>query len=148
MNTDFDTGFIFYPGGRVDYRAYAPVLHQIAERGYFVALVPMPLNLAFFNANAASQVMELYPEIAHWFVGGHSVGGLASASYAADHLDELAGLVLWASYPSTSALADTDIRAIVVYGTIEIEGDTQFNLVKERLPAGTPLIIFFAPVRR
>src|ERR1044072_6850330 len=44
-------GFIFYPGGRVDYRAYAPVLHEIAAQGYFVAVVKVKLNLAFFDVN-------------------------------------------------------------------------------------------------
>lgn len=140
VSVSYDTGFIFYPGGRVDYRAYAPVLHRIAARGYFVALVPVPLNLAFFNTNAASQVMELYPEIDHWVVGGHSLGGVTSASYAADHLDEVAGLVLWASYPPGKALADSDIRAVVVYGTNDMEGTTQIDLVNERLPTGTPFI--------
>ncbi|MCB0120849.1 MAG: hypothetical protein KDE58_01335, partial [Caldilineaceae bacterium] len=40
------SGFIFYPGGRVDPRAYAPAAHAIAAAGYLVVIVPMPLNLA------------------------------------------------------------------------------------------------------
>ncbi len=40
------TGFIFYPGGHVDYRSYAPVAQRIAARGYLVAIVRMPLSLA------------------------------------------------------------------------------------------------------
>jgi hypothetical protein len=71
-----ETGFIFYPGGRVDYRAYAPVLKLIAGQGYFVAIVPAPLNLAFFDINAAARVQAKYPEIRNWFVGGHSLGGV------------------------------------------------------------------------
>lgn len=70
-NTRPETGFIFYPGGRVDYRAYAPVLKLIAARGYFVVVVPAPLNLAFFDINAAARVEAAYPEIQNWFVGGH-----------------------------------------------------------------------------
>src|SRR6478609_6539328 len=49
-------GFIFYPGGHVDYRSYAPVLKKIAAQGYFVALLKVPLNLAFFSTNAALPV--------------------------------------------------------------------------------------------
>ena len=30
------TGFIFYPGGRIDPRGYAPLLHTIAAEGYLV----------------------------------------------------------------------------------------------------------------
>lgn len=75
------TGFIFYPGGRVDYRAYAPVLRMIAEKGYFVALVPAPLNLAFFDVNAAAPVLALHPEIQNWVVSGHSLGGVAASLF-------------------------------------------------------------------
>ncbi|HKI52832.1 MAG TPA: alpha/beta hydrolase [Anaerolineales bacterium] len=134
------TGFIFYPGGRVDYRAYAPVLHQIAERGYFVALVHAPLNLAFFDTDAADQVMGLFPEIDQWAVGGHSLGGVAAASYAEKHLDEVAGLVLWASYPANDAMINSDIKAIVIYGTNDMEGDQQIGIVKARLPSDTQFV--------
>ncbi len=87
------TGFIFYPGGRVDYRACAPVLRMIAEQGYFVALVPVSLNLAFFDINAAATVLTQHPEIKHWVVSGHSLGGVAASVFAKDHLDQLEGLV-------------------------------------------------------
>ena len=98
-----ETGFVFYPGGKVDYRAYAPVLKLIASKGYFVAVVPAPLNLAFFDVNAAVRVEAAYPEIQNWFVGGHSLGGVAASSYAASHLD-IRGVVFWASSKITKAL--------------------------------------------
>ena len=140
VDSDFDTGFIFYPGGRVDYRAYAPVLNQIAKRGYFVALVPAPLNLAFFNINAAGQVMELYPEMDHWVVGGHSLGGVAAASYAERNLGAVDGLVIWASYPGNDALKQSNLPALTIYGTNDMEGDKQINLASERLPATAQFI--------
>jgi len=78
-------GFIFYPGGRVDYRAYAPVLHEIAAQGYFVAVVHVKLNLAFFDVNAADKVISQFPEIEKWAMGGHSLGGVAAALYTNTH---------------------------------------------------------------
>jgi pimeloyl-ACP methyl ester carboxylesterase len=110
------TGFIFYPGARVDYRSYAPVLRRIAARGYFVVLTPMPLNLALFNGNAADRVMAKYPEVEHWVIGGHSLGGVAAAGYAAGH-PAIEGLVLWASYPANDALKDREIKALSIYGS-------------------------------
>jgi hypothetical protein len=103
VNTAPATGFIFYPGGRVDYRAYAPVLRMIAEQGYLVALVPAPLNLAFFDINAAAPVLSQHPEIKHWVVSGHSLGGVAASVFAKDHLSALDGLVFFASYPADDA---------------------------------------------
>ena len=80
------TGFIFYPGGRVDDRAYAPVLHKIAGQGYFVALIQVRLNLAFFDVNAADKVIAKYSDIEQWAIGGHSLGGVTAATYTKDHL--------------------------------------------------------------
>lgn len=111
-----ETGFIFYPGGKVDYRAYAPILKMIAAKGYFVAVVPVPLNLAFFDVNAAARVEAAYPEIKNWFVGGHSLGGVAASSYAASH-EEIRGVVFWASYPADDSLKTGNIPAVSIYGT-------------------------------
>lgn len=120
-----ETGFIFYPGGKVDYRAYAPVLKLIASKGYFVVVVPAPLNLAFFDVNAAARVEAAYPEIQNWFVGGHSLGGVAASSYAASHLDTR-GVVFWASYPADDSLKIKNIPAVSIYGTNDglATGDT------------------------
>ena len=51
------TGFIFYPGGRVDARSYAPTLKAIAQQGYLAVIVPMPLNLAIFGIDGADDVI-------------------------------------------------------------------------------------------
>lgn len=111
-----EAGFVFYPGGRVDYRAYAPVLKLIAGQGYFVALVPVPLNLAFFDINAPARVQAEYPEIQNWFVGGHSLGGVAASSYAATHPD-IKGVVFFASYPANDTLIEMGMPALSIYGT-------------------------------
>jgi len=110
------TGFIFYPGGRVDYRAYAPILRMIAERGYLVALVPVRLNLAFFDLNAAAPVIAAHPEIQYWAVGGHSLGGVAAATFAETHA-EIQGVVYWAAYPSSETLKDKGLKTLSIYGT-------------------------------
>ncbi|MBL8061932.1 MAG: alpha/beta hydrolase [Anaerolineales bacterium] len=135
-----ETGFIFYPGGKVDYRAYAPVLKLIAAKGIFVAVVPVPLNLAFFDVNAAARVQAAYPEINNWFVGGHSLGGVAASSYAADH-PEIRGVVFWASYPADDLLRVKDIKAISIYGTNDglATGDT-IDASRDLLPEDTQFI--------
>lgn len=114
-----DTALIFYPGGRVDFRAYAPAAHAIAAQGYPVIIVPMPLNLAVLAPNKASQVMAAYPQIHRWFLAGHSLGGTMAARFVHRHPDAVAGLVLWAAYPaaedSLAALAELSVTSI--YGT-------------------------------
>lgn len=114
------TGFIFYPGGHVDYRAYAPAAHQIAAQGSLVVIVHMPLNLAVFNPGAAADVIAAYPKIQHWAVGGHSLGGSMAANYVFTHPGESEGLVLWASYPAASNdLSQSGIRVLSISGTLD-----------------------------
>ena len=113
-----DTGFIFYPGGLVDPRAYAPYAQDIAAQGYLVVIVPMPLNLAVFGSNKATDVIAAYPEIENWVVGGHSLGGTMAARFAYQNPDSVDGLALWASYPADgNDLRQSNLQVTSIYGT-------------------------------
>lgn len=137
------TGFIFYPGGRVDYRAYAPALREIAAQGYLVVLVPAPLNLMIFNPDAADEVIPQFPQIERWAIGGHSLGGAMAASYVYTHPDAVDGLVLWASYPASSNdLTDSGISVISIYGTLDtVAGMEKYDESRALLPADTTWVI-------
>lgn len=141
VNRQASIGFILYPGAGVDYRAYAPVLHQIAARGHFAAVVRVPLNLAFFDSGAANRVMELYPAIQHWAVGGHSLGGVAASGFVEANLDRIAGLVLWASYPADDALAAAPVQVISIYGTNDMAGMEPFDRSRAQLPMGAQFVV-------
>ena len=135
------TGFLFYPGGRVDYRAYAPVLRKIAEQGYFVAVVKVKLNLAFFDVKAADQVIAKYPQVERWAIGGHSLGGVAAAIYAKDHLDTIRAIVFWASYPADDALKNSNILVLSIHGSHDglATGD-KINASKTLFPEQTQYV--------
>ena len=109
-------GFIFYPGGKVEYTAYVPLMQACAEQGILCVLVEMPLNLAVLDVNAADGIQKEYPEIEDWYIGGHSLGGSMAAAYLADHAEEYKGLVLLGSY-STKDLSDTDLAVLSVFGS-------------------------------
>lgn len=139
VDANEDLALIFYPGGRVDYRAYAPVLRAIAEAGYPVYLVKMPLSLAVLDPDRAELVMEANPQVETWMIGGHSLGGAMAANYVYTHPDEVAGLLLWASYPAESNdISDRDIAVVSVYGELDGLATTQ-NVAdsKPRLPQDT-----------
>lgn len=110
------SGLIFYPGGKVEYTAYAPFLNALAQNGILSVVVKMPLNLAVLDINAADGIQQSFPHIAQWYMGGHSLGGSMAASYIADNSDEYKGLILLASY-STADLSSTEIDVISIYGT-------------------------------
>jgi hypothetical protein len=113
---DLQNGLIFYPGARVRYGAYALLMEDIARQGVFCVLVHMPGNIASLDRDAAETVMEAYPDIKNWYIGGHSLGGVTAAGYAAKHPNALKGLFLLASY-SIDDLSDTDLKALTVYGS-------------------------------
>ncbi|MFC2046258.1 alpha/beta family hydrolase [Chloroflexota bacterium] len=113
-----ETGFIFYPGGRIDPRGYAPLLRAIAAEGYLVVVPDMPLNIAAFRPNLADEIIAYYPHTSHWAIGGHSVGGTMAAQYASGHRERVAGLVIWASYPADNAdLSDSGVPVALIYGS-------------------------------
>lgn len=109
-------GFIFYPGGKVEFTAYIPLMQACAEEGILCVLVEMPFNLAVFDVNAADGIQKDYPEIEEWYIGGHSLGGSMAASYLADNADDYEGLILLGSY-STADLSDTDLAVLSVFGS-------------------------------
>lgn len=118
VGQDPTTGLILYPGGRVDPQAYAPTARALAEEGYLVVIVPMPLNLAFFAPGRAAEVMDAFPGIDRWAIGGHSLGGAMSANYANRNPEAVSGLVLWAAYPASSDdLSSRQLAASSIYGT-------------------------------
>jgi len=133
------TGFIIYPGGRVDYRAYAPQAHAIAAQDNLVVIVHVPLNLAVFDPNAAEAVMAAYPEIKHWAVGGHSLGGSMAASFAHTHPELVQGLVLWASYPASSDnLSQSGVKVLSISGTLDgLSTPAKIEASHELLPDDT-----------
>lgn len=114
------TGLVFYPGGKVQPEAYAPYAAAIAEQGYLVVIPAMPLQLAVFAPGTASAVFEQFPDITHWAVGGHSLGGAMAANFARANLDHVDGVVLWASFAQESdSLREADLVVASVYGTLD-----------------------------
>ena len=61
----------------------------------------MPLNLAVLNPGAAQDVIDAYPAIESWVIGGHSLGGAMAAAFADDHPGIVDGLVLLAAFPAS-----------------------------------------------
>lgn len=123
-----DTAMIFYPGAKVEYTAYLPILCNLTEQGVDCFLVKMPCNLAIFGQNMAEKIMEKY-DYSYWYLSGHSLGGAMAASYASGHLEELEGLVLMAGYPTKSLKSD-DFFVLSLYGS----EDGVLNI--EKLEAG------------
>lgn len=127
-------GLIFYPGGRVEHEAYEPLMKACAAYGIKCVLVEMPLNMAFFNIDAADNVQQMFPEIKHWYIGGHSLGGAMASIYLEKNIDKFDGLILLGAY-STVDLSNANINVLSVYGSEDEIMDTdKYNENKPNLP--------------
>lgn len=107
-------GFIFYPGAKVDEAAYAPIMDELAEAGICCVVAKMPYHMAILDTDAAESLMEQFPKIEHWYLGGHSLGGAMAAGFAAKHSSELEGLILLAAYPTKEL---TELPVLSIYGS-------------------------------
>lgn len=131
-----EKGLIFYPGGKVEYTAYQPLMAVCAEQGLLCALVEMPFNLAVLDINAAEGIQEQYPDIESWYIGGHSLGGSMAAAYLANHAEEYDGLILLGSYAATD-LSDAEIDVLSVYGSEDqVMNREKYDASKSNLPDG------------
>ena len=108
-------GFIFYPGGKVDPAAYAPLMRCLASKGIFCAVCSMPFRLAVLDVNAADEVIGNYPEVEHWFIGGHSLGGAIAARYVSEHSEKFEGIVLLAAYADKD-ISHSGLKVLSLYG--------------------------------
>ena len=129
-------GLIFYPGGKVEYTAYAPLMRAFAQQGILCGLVKMPGTLAVLSPNAADGLQQVHPEITSWYIGGHSLGGAMAASYAAKHAADYTGLILLAAY-STKDLTGTSLRVLSIYGSEDgVMNRDSYESDRANLPSG------------
>lgn len=114
-DTPGKTAMIFYPGAKVEYFAYLPLMEKIKDSsGIMCILVKMPFNMAIFDPNAAEEIMEQFPEIENWYVAGHSMGGAMASDYASNNQDKVKGLILLGAYIYGDF---PENKALTIYGS-------------------------------
>lgn len=132
-----EAGLIFYPGGKVEFAAYAPLMEILAKQDILCVLLKMPLNLAVLDMDAAEGIPERFPKVDRWYLGGHSLGGSMAASFAGAHADVYEGLILLAAY-STEDLSKTGLKVCSLYGDRDgVLDKDKYQKYRDNLPAGT-----------
>ena len=92
-NAPGDTAIIFYPGAKVEYFSYLPMLEKIMlSSNVTCILVKMPFNMAIFDSDAADKIINRFPDIENWYLAGHSMGGAMASDYASKNQDKIRGL--------------------------------------------------------
>lgn len=136
-----DTGFIFYPGGLVDPAAYAPLMKSLADQGIMSVIVPMPLDLAVFGVNKANDVIAAYPDIQHWIIGGHSLGGSMAAEFVKSHPGVVTGIAFMGSYPAND-MTQQPIQVVTIHGSLDgLANPAKIAESLKLLPSGTQAVL-------
>ena len=124
-DTPGKTAMIFYPGAKVEYFAYLPLMEKIKDSsGIMCILVKMPFNMAIFDPNAAEEIMEQFLEIENWYVAGHSMGGAMASYYASNNQDKVKGLILLGAYIYGDF---PENKALTIYGSFNTSVAEKIN---------------------
>ncbi len=143
-------GLVFYSGARVSPSAYVESLAPVAGEANVAVFVPrQSLTLAVVDygiartglrSDPATAVMDRYPEVENWYVGGHSLGGAMACRYANIESDSVDGLILYGSYCDRD-ISERDLSVLSVAGA----DDTVLNWEAyerglDRLPPGSTVV--------
>lgn len=120
-----DTAIIFYPGAKVEYISYLPLMEKIKQSSNVTCiLVKMPFNMAIFDSNAANKIISRFPDIENWYIAGHSMGGAMASDYASKNQDKIRGLLLFGAYIYGNY---PDENALTVYGSFNTSVEEKIN---------------------
>eukprot|EP00833_Pecoramyces_ruminatium_P006865 jgi/Orpsp1_1/1180897/evm.model.c7180000075059.1 len=128
-----DKALIFYQGAKVDEKAYAEIMYNLADLGIDCFLVKMPLRIAILGINKANAIINAY-NYDHWYISGHSLGGAVAAMYASNHGSTIDGLALLAAY-STKQIPNNMKVVSIVASNDEVLNWNKYNSNISHLPA-------------
>ena len=110
-----DSAIIFYPGGKVEPKAYAPLLSELAASGIDCFLLNVRFKIAMLDKNRADKVLNSNYDYSNWYLAGHSLGGVVASMYANKNDTRVSGLILLAAYPTSKV--GNNIKMLSIYGS-------------------------------
>lgn len=123
-SSDGKAGLIFICGSGISAEAYAPLLRPVAEAGYPVFIVKLPYRFAPLEStkqaavDRARGVITAHPEVSHWVISGHSLGGALAARLAHADAGGLSGMVLiGTTHPKDDDLSFLHMPVTKVYAS-------------------------------
>ena len=129
---------IFYPGALVDPTSYSIWAEAVAEAGYSVYIMKMPLDLAVLSPTSAKKVLAKDLNRSY-IIGGHSLGGVMASRFAEEHSKNLKGVFFLASYTDEKgSLEKLDIPVLSITGSNDhVLNQTAYQEAKNYLPKDT-----------
>lgn len=133
---------LFAPGALIDVRSYGVWAKELADQGYGVYLMSMPLELSLLDSHKAQKIIKnLNPE--SFILGGHSMGGVATSQVATKYLDDpkLKGIFYLSSYAPGGELAASHLSTLVLTGSRDVDiTDQEIRNKKDNFPNDAQII--------
>jgi dienelactone hydrolase len=120
------TGLIFVCGSGVSANAYAPLLRPIADEGHPVFVIKLPYRFALLESHRQAAIEHVFavvashPEISHWVVAGHSLGGALACRVVQDPRQSFSAMVLiGTTHPKQDDLSGLQLPVSKVYASLD-----------------------------
>ncbi|MCY7413251.1 MAG: alpha/beta hydrolase [Salinibacterium sp.] len=132
-------GLVFIPGAKVDPYAYMFKLTGLVEQAGVTVVITKPiLNLAIVDQRPLETFTADAPNVATWFIGGHSLGGARACQIAGEA--DVAGLVLLGSY-CPNDLSNSRLMVLSISGSEDgLSTSEKIQSAAALLPATTRFI--------
>jgi hypothetical protein len=128
------SGLIFYPGAKIDSRAYLYKLAPLVSQGKLNIFISKPfLHYAFTDISAGDKIVSENKEIAKWGISGHSLGGAMACKYTKDSKN-MDFLILFGSYCADD-ISVSNIKVLSVVGSEDgLLGSSKIDKYKLNFP--------------
>lgn len=134
-------GIGLFPGGLVDYESYAPLADALAKNNILCVILDVKSKIPLLEEKIAEDIEKEYSNISTWYIAGHSMGGLAAASYFSKYYKYSNGLILLASY-SNIDISNTNKKVLIMYGTNDgVLNKDMYNECLNNLPSNYKEIV-------
>lgn len=142
-------GLVFFPGGMVQLKAYAPLARAIAREGFPVVLVRLPfLGRHAPGVGRQAEVIEVVVQrigrdtLRVWAIAGHSFGGSLAARFAYRHPGRTAALILiGTTHPRDLDLSGAGYPVARIYGTRDgVAPESRMRETARNLPPDAMLV--------
>jgi hypothetical protein len=132
---------IFFQGGLVDPKAYAPLCRSLAENGYTCHIIKMAWRLAQYDYQKVPKIFDL--KGGNYVIGGHSQGAKMAARLVFENPVVFKGLFLMGtSHPRDIDMSGMNIPTLKLYA--ELDGLASVSEVlenKSKLPGNAELVL-------
>ncbi len=137
------TAIFLYQSAAIDRKAYFYLANTLQKKGFDVVISKSWFNQPLLNIGVLDDVIEAYPRIGSWYIGGHGTGAVAVDKYLSKNdRTEIKGAFYLGAAPSDEQLKKS-LPVFIAIGTEDgIFDQTKLeNTAERKIPSGYDIYI-------